>query len=201
MFAMLFRHAKLILVWGVLVAILSAAVSLLFPWQYSAQSQVLIISRDRSGVDPYTQSKAAERIGENLAQVMQTDDFKNKVLASPTASFDKTRWTSLTDRKQKKQWQKDVAGQMVYGTSLMNITVYSTKEDVLPLATTITETLTTAGWEYVGGDVAIKTVNQPIVSAWITRPNILFNGLLGFLAGVVLSCVWVIKYRRHLFGF
>lgn len=200
MFAMLLRHTKLILVWGILIAILSAAVSLLFPWQYSAESQVLIISRDRSGVDPYTQSKAAERIGENLAQVMQTDDFKAKVMEMPSATFDKTRWSNLTDRKQKKQWQKDVVGQMLYGTSLMKITVYSNQNDVLPLASAVTETLTTHGWEYVGGDVAIKTVNQPIVSQWITRPNIILNGVLGFLAGIVLSSAWVIKYKRHMFG-
>lgn len=201
MFEMLFRHTKLILVWGVLIAILSAAVSLLFPWQYSAESQVLIISRDRSGVDPYTQSKAAERIGENLAQVMQTDDFRSKVMESPSATFDKNRWINLTPRKQIKQWQKDVVGQMMYGTSLMKITVYSSKDDVLPLASTVTETLTAHGWEYVGGDVAIKTVNQPIVSQWITKPNILLNGLLGFLAGMILSSAWVIRYKRHLFGF
>jgi len=201
MFAMLFHHAKLILVWGVFIALLSAGVSLMFPWQYSAESQVLIISRDRSGVDPYTQSKAAERIGENLAQVMQTDDFRNKVMNSPSASFDKTRWTDLTDRKQIKQWQKDVVGQMLYGTSLMKVTVYSTKNDVLALASAITETLTTHGWEYVGGDVALKTVNQPIVSQWIAKPNILLNSLLGFLAGVILSSAWVVKYKRHLFGF
>ncbi len=201
MFAMLFRHIKLILVWGVFIALLSTGVSILFPWQYSAESQVLIISRDRSGVDPYTQSKAAERIGENLAQVMQTDDFRNKVMNSPSASFDKTRWTDLTDRKQIKKWQKDVVGQMLYGTSLMKVTVYSTKNDVLALASAITETLTAHGWEYVGGDVAIKTVNQPIVSQWIAKPNILLNGLLGFLAGVILSSSWVVKYKRHLFGF
>ncbi len=201
MFAMLFHHAKLILVWGVFIALLSAGVSLMFPWQYSAESQVLIISRDRSGVDPYAQSKAAERIGENLAQVMQTDDFRNKVMNSPSASFDKTRWTDLTDRKQIKQWQKDVVGQMLYGTSLMKVTVYSTKNDVLALASAITETLTTHGWEYVGGDVALKTVNQPIVSQWIAKPNILLNSLLGFLAGVILSSAWVVKYKRHLFGF
>jgi len=201
MFEMLFRHTKLIFVWGVLIAILSAAVSLLFPWQYSAQSQVLIISRDRSGVDPYTQSKAAERIGENLAQVMQTEDFRNKVMERPTADFDKTRWSNLSDRKQVKQWQRDVTGQMLYGTSLMTVTVYSTKDDVLSLAAAVTETLTTHGWEYIGGDVAIKTVSQPIVSQWIAKPNILLNGVLGFLAGVFLSSAWVIKYKRHLFGF
>lgn len=201
MFEMLFRHSKLILVWGVLIAILSGAVSLLFPWRYSAQSQVLIISRDRSGVDPYTQSKAAERIGENLAQVMKTSDFMSKVLQAPSAGFDKNRWLSLTDRKQREKWPKDVVGEMLYGTSLMKITVYSTKDDVLALASAVTETVVVHGWEYVGGDVAIKTVNTPIVSRWIAQPNILLNSLLGFFAGVILSSAWVIKYKRHLFGF
>ena len=200
MFEILSRHAKLIFVWGVLVAIISVAISLLFPWQYSATSQVLIISRDRSGIDPYTQSKAAERIGENLAQVMKTGDFMNKVLQSTSATFDKTRWTDLTLRKQRKQWQQDVIAEMVYGSSQMRVTVYSTKNDVMPLAAAVTEALVSRGWEYVGGDVALKTVDAPIASRWITRPNIMLNGFLGFVVGVILSSVWVVKYKRHLFG-
>lgn len=200
MFDILSRNFKLIFTWGVLLAILSSGLSLLFPWKYSAQSQVLIISRDRSGVDPYTQAKSAERIGDNLTQVMQTADFMQKVMETPNASFDKTRWQNLTDRKMRKQWQKDVVGEMQYGSSLMKITVYSGKDDVLPLANTVTDALVTHGWEYVGGDVALKTVSSPLPSRFIAKPNIILNALLGFLAGVVLSGAWVIKYQRHLFG-
>ena len=199
MFDVLNRHYKLIFTWGVLLAILSVAISLLFPWKYSAESQVLIISRDRSGVDPYTQSKAAERIGDNLAQVMKTTDFMQKVMDS-TITFDKNRWQSLTDRKQRDEWQKDVVGQMQYGTSLMNITVYSSKDDVLALSSAVTDAVVTHGWEYIGGDVALKTISSPLISRWITRPNIILNAILGFLVGVVLSSVWVIKYKQHLFG-
>ncbi len=200
MFEILSRNFKLILTWGILVAIFSAGISLLFPWKYSAESQVLIISRDRSGVDPYTQSKSAERIGDNLTQVMQTADFMQKVMDTTNAAFDKTRWTNLTDRKMRKQWQKDVVGEMQYGSSIMKVTVYSTKDDVLPLASAVTDAVVTHGWEYVGGDVALKTVSAPLVSRWIAKPNIILNALLGFLAGVILSSAWVIKYQRHLFG-
>ncbi len=200
MFEILQRNFKLIFTWGILVAVLSAGISLLFPWKYSAESQVLIISRDRSGVDPYTQSKSAERIGDNLTQVMQTADFMQKVLDTPNAAFDKSRWQNLTDRKMRKQWQQDVVGQMQYGSSLMNITVYSTKDDVLALANTVTDAVVTHGWEYVGGDVALKTVSSPLVSRFIAKPNIILNVILGFLAGIILSAAWVIKYQRHLFG-
>lgn len=199
MLDLLNRHLKLILSSGLLVAVLAVAVSLLFPWKYSAQSQVLIISRDRSGVDPYTQSKSAERIGENLAQVMKTADFMQKVMDS-AATFDKARWQNLTVRKQREDWQKDVVGQMQYGTSLMNITVYSSKDDVMALAAAVTDATVNNGWEYVGSDVSLKTISSPLMSRWITRPNIILNAFLGFLAGAALASAWVVKYRRHLFG-
>lgn len=199
MFELLYRHTKLILSWGILIALLSAAISLLFPWQYSAESQVLIISRDRTGVDPYTQSKAAERIGENLTQVMKTGDFMMKVM-SGDSKFDKKYWTNLSQRDQRKKWQKQVIGEMVYGTSLMKITVYSGKNDVMPLASAVTEAVASQGWEYIGGDVAIKTVNEPMVSRWIAKPNIILNFAVGFLVGIILSSAWVVKTKRHLFG-
>ena len=80
MFHLFFKHSKIIFGWGLLVALLSLGVSLLLPHYYSAESRVIIISRDRSGIDPYTQAKSAERIGENLAQVMGTTDFYAKVV-------------------------------------------------------------------------------------------------------------------------
>ena len=86
MFNLIQKHLKLIISWGVVFALLSLLVSVFFPPYYSAATQVLIISRDRYGVDPYTQSKAAERIGENLAQVMQTTDFISKVMSSDRKS-------------------------------------------------------------------------------------------------------------------
>ena len=48
------------------------------PLEYRADAQALIISQSRYGVDPYTAAKSAERVGENLIQVMKTDDFYQK---------------------------------------------------------------------------------------------------------------------------
>ena len=73
------RSFKLIFLVGILVALLSAGITLIFPLQYRADAQVLIISQSRSGVDPYTVVRSAERVGENIAQVMKTNDFYQKV--------------------------------------------------------------------------------------------------------------------------
>ena len=86
------KHSKLILTWAIIFGVLSGVVSLVFPKQYSADSQVLIISRDRTGVDPYTQAKSAERIGQNLVQIMKTADFYSKVFELNGASLNADQW-------------------------------------------------------------------------------------------------------------
>jgi len=185
----------------VVFALFSLLVSFFFLPYYSATTQVLIISRDRSGVDPYTQVKSAERIGENLAQVMRTTDFMAKVMASGAATFDKTRWEGLSDRKLRKQWQRDVVGSMSYGSSLLNIEVYSrSQDDAKNLSAAVTETISSRGWEYVGGDIAIKIVNDPLISRFPARPDYPTNAGVGFVLGALLSSWWVVAYKKSLFG-
>lgn len=201
MLHLLAKHLKLVILWGLILAVLSAGVSLLFPKQYSADSQVLIISRDRSGVDPYTQAKSAERIGENLAQVMKTTDFYNKVMQANSFSFNKDQWSKLSDRQQRKKWAKDVQASMVYGTGIMNIKVFSyNQEDTANLSNAITQAVASQGWEYLGGDIAIKIVGSPLVSRWFTRPDIILNTLIGFAIGILIASLWVVRYKKHLFG-
>lgn len=191
----------MILFWGFFVAILATGLSFLLPMRFSAASQMMLILRSQSGVDPYTQSKAAERIGENLAQVLATRDFYEKVMAAPNENFNKDRWNNLDERNQRKQWQKDVSAEVVYGTSLLNITVYSyTKDDAVTLARAVTDVVMQSGWEYIGGDISIKTVNAPFPARFIARPNFALNAILGFLVGTILSAIWTAK-RSNAWGF
>ncbi|MBU0545951.1 hypothetical protein KKA13_01720 [Patescibacteria group bacterium] len=168
---------------------------------YSAESQVLLISRSIAGVDPYTQAKAAERIGENLVQVMNTVDFYNKVMESNTVDFDRARWQNTSERNRRKQWQKDVVGEVVYGTSLLKLTAYArTQSDAQNFSQAITDTLVSRGWEYVGGDVTIKIVSTPLVSRLPARPNYVINAIAGFALGVLLSAWYVSRHKKGVFG-
>lgn len=197
MLAILSRHFKLLAVWGVVVALAAAGVSLFIPMQYSAVSQLLIISRSQGGVDPYTQAKAAERVGENISEVMRTSDFYGKVLDSAVA-FDKASWKKLSERAERKKWQRDVLPESVYGTSLLKITVYgATQSEAINLSNAVTQTVASRGWEYVGGDVVLKQVDNPLVSRFPARPNIIINTLAGFAIGVFLSGLWLVAYKKH----
>lgn len=192
------RHFAVIVTWGLVIGILSGIVSLFLPSYYSATSQVLIISRSGGGADPYTQAKAAQQIGANLAQVMQTSDFMDKVMANAKVPFDKARWQNLSDRKARKEWQKDVRPSVVYNTSLLAVTAYSpSKTDAVNFANAVADTIVTHGTEYVGGDVVLRQVDTPLVSRIPARPNVVLNIILGFVIGTVLCALWIIKYRRH----
>jgi capsular polysaccharide biosynthesis protein len=196
MWHVVLKHWKLVFLWAFLIAFVSGGVSWLFPKQYSAESRVIIISRDKSGIDPYTQAKAAERIGEGLSQVMKTTDFYNKVGESAPEIFSQAEWQRLNDRDQRKKWQKDVQGEMVYGTSLLKIVSYgSVQEKALALSQAVSKTLVAHGWEYVGGEVAIKEVDSALVSRLPARPNFLINMGVGFVVGGLLAALWVTRYR------
>jgi len=194
----LVKYSRLILVWGILLALLTGVASLVWPKQYSATSQVLLISRAGSGIDPYTQARSAGQIGNNLSEVMKTTDFYNKVFVSESATFDKSLWQNLTDRIQRKRWQKNVQASMVYNTSLMSIAAFSnTPIDAVALNQAVVDTVVGHGWEYIGGDVTLKVVNTPLASRFPVRPNIILNVILGFALGILLSGLWVAKYKQH----
>lgn len=196
-FHVLKNKYKMIIVSGIVVAVISLVITLLFPLEYRADAQVLIISRSRYGVDPYTTVKSAERIGENIAQVMETNDFYNKVMEQSGYNIDKSRFTNVSERTKRKRWQKAIDGSIVYGTGVLNVSAYSrTQEQALQLAGAAVSALSSQGWEYVGGDVIIKVVNEPVATRFPARPNLVLNAILGFLAGVLGA--GLVLYRLHI---
>jgi capsular polysaccharide biosynthesis protein len=189
---------KLMILWGVIGALLFTGASFLLPLEYSADSSVLLISRTQAGVDPYTQAKSAERIGENVAQLMTTGDFYQKVIESKIDGFDTAYWRSLSERDRRKQWPKNVVGTVRYGASILSIKVYAqSREQAVAFGEAVTKTVVERGWEYVGGDVVFKEVDAPLASQLPTRPNFVVNAGIGFWVGIVVSGLWFVTYRRR----
>jgi len=190
------KQWKLLTLVGILAAALSVAVSMAFPLEYRADAQVLIISKTRTGVDPYTTVKSAERVGENIAAVMQTTDFYDKVRSQAGYSINWERFTNTTERKRRKLWSKTIAPSVSYGTGVLNVSAYAPdKSEAAQIAGAATRALVEQGWEYVGGDVAIKIINNPVVTRWPARPNLVVNALVGFIIGVVLMGLGVIARK------
>ena len=183
----------LVVAFGLVLVFLVLSFIRVVPLEYRADAQVLIISQSRFGVDPYTAAKSAERVGENLIQVMKTDDFYQKVKANSSA-LDAGFLEKLSERQRRAKWQKTVVGSVVYGTGMLNITAYNKNSvQAKAWAKSAAEALSSKGWEYVGGDVVIKLVNTPIVSRFPVRPNLAAIAILGFVVGVLGVSLLVLK--------
>ncbi len=193
----LIRRWRLLAFAGFIAALLAVLASLIFPWEYRADAQILIISKSRYGVDPYTAVKSAERVGENLAQVVGTNDFFNKVMSQSGYNLEQSRFTNVAERIKRKRWQKTVEASVVYGTGVLNVSAYhKDKIQAEQLAGAVATTLVSSGWEYVGGDVGFKIVNEPVATRFPARPNLLTNAILGFITGLLLMSVVIIRKEK-----
>ncbi len=192
----LVRRGKIIFGVGVLFALIGLGISFAFPLEYRADAGVLIVPKTRFGVDPYTVVKSAERVGDNLAAVMKTDDFRAKVTSLEGANLDWGKFNTLSPREQRRVWPQMVNASVVYGTGVLRVSAYNTDEiQAAAFAGAAAQTLATKGFEYVGGDMTIRVVDNPVVTPWPVRPNIPVNMALGFVVGVLVMSVIVVRNR------
>lgn len=191
------HHRRFIMAIAILAAAASLLVSAFFPLKYSATTRLLIIPKSSLGVDPYTAVKSAERISENLAQIVYTTSFFDRVTRAGFG-LDLSVFNNASEIQKRKLWEQTVAPEVLSGTALLGITVFhQDKEQAKNWASAIAYTLQTQGFEYTGGNVDIKIVDTPILSRWPVKPNFLMNGFLGLLFGGLLGMVWVAgKYAK-----
>jgi capsular polysaccharide biosynthesis protein len=168
----------------------------LFPLEYRADAQVLISSVSRYGVDPYTAIKSAERVGENVAQIMRTGDFYTKVRGVEGSGFDWSEFDRLSEREKRKKWEQSISPSIVYGTGVLSVSAFhGDANQALALSRAVLSTLETRSVDYVGGDVTIRVVNAPVVTPWPVRPNLFINAVLGFIFGSLLMGFLVVRRK------
>jgi len=193
----LFHRKKIILSAALGLAIFLIA-SVFLPWEYSATSRLLVIPSSSLGVDPYTAIKSAERISENLAQVVHTSSFFDRVAKTQQQfNFDPAVFSNLSETSRRTAWAKAVITEVVPGTGFFNIKVYSKdKEQAVNWANAISYALSTQGFEYISSNVQIKIVDTPLASRFFARPNFLMLGVLGAVVGGLLGAAYVLfKYE------
>ncbi|MEK7545657.1 MAG: Wzz/FepE/Etk N-terminal domain-containing protein [Patescibacteria group bacterium] len=193
------RHWKTIAVSAVLVMVAAAALSFVRPLEYSSTMRLLIIQKAGVNLDPYTAIRSAERIADNLSQVIYTSVFYDKVAA---AGFDIDRsYFEPVETKRRKQWADMVSTQVTHETGFLQISVYhKDKEQASEIARAVAFVLTTEGNQFIGGrDLEIRLVDTPLQSRFPVRPNIPLNAFLGAVIGVILSSLYLVvgEARRH----
>ncbi len=192
------KRWRILFVSGFFVAFVAGVVSLAFPLEYRADAQVLIVSKSRYGIDPYTAAKSAERVGENIVQVMASDDFYKKVMTDAPKEVPADYFAGArNERERRKRWERSVGASVVYGTGVLNVSAFSeTKEGAVALSGAVADALVNKVTDYVGGDVSLKIINQPVPTNIPVRPNIPVNIAVGFFLGALLSAAVVVRRYR-----
>src|SRR5688572_19836487 len=193
------RHWRTIAVSAVLVMVAAAALSFVRPLEYSSALRLLIMQKAGVNLDPCTAILSAERIADNLSQVIYTSVFYDKVTA---AGFDIDRsYFDPVESRRRLQWSRMVSTQVTHETGFLQISVYHRdKEQASEIARAIAFVLTTEGNQFIGGrDLEIRLVDTPLQSRFPVRPNIPLNAFLGAVIGVLLSSLYLVvgEARRH----
>lgn len=186
------RHWKTIAVSALIVMVAAALLSFVRPLEYSSTMRLLIIQKAGVNLDPYTAIRSAERIADNLSQVIYTSVFYDKVTEAGFA-IDKT-YFKAAENKRREQWAKMVTTQVTHETGFLEVTVYHRdKDQASEIARAIAFVLTTEGNDYIGGhDLEIQLVDTPLQSRFPVRPNIPLNAFLGAVIGTILSSLYVV---------
>lgn len=184
------RSWKTLLGFAALGLVVSGMATFVQPLRYGATARLLVIQRTSYGVDPFTAVKSAERVAENLAQVISTTDFFIKVIEQD-ATINTNYFSSRADVA-RRQWRRMARTSVAPGTGLLAVTVlHPDTVEATKISKAVAEVLTSRGREYIGGDIEIKLVDAPIASRFPVAPNIpvnLASGLvLGLLVGAVLA--------------
>lgn len=188
------RSKNLLIGVGIICGLLAGVLTLLFPLKYRADAQVFILSQARFGVDPYTVAKSGERIAENLAQVMRTDDFYEKTRTETVYPVDWSYFENLEPREKKKKWERTISPSVIYGTSILTIGAYhEDPAQAIAIAGSAANALVSKSTEYIGGDVSIRLVGRPIATKLPVQPNPLVNALAGAVLGVLLAALVVVR--------
>jgi len=101
---------------------IAVGLSFIQPLEYGTTVRFLVIQKSVLGLDPYTAVKSSERVANNLAEIMYTTSFFNKVLESGYG-IDQSYFKD-DEEKRREQWADMLGTSVEGGTGLLTIEVY-----------------------------------------------------------------------------
>jgi capsular polysaccharide biosynthesis protein len=181
---------------------LTLVITFIQPLKYGSESQILVVQDYGVGIDPYVAAKSNDYLSNILAQVVTSNSFFEEVLNSGF-NIDKNYFPERAD-KRLKTWSETVSAKALNDTGIISINVYHTdKYQTEQIARAINYVLKTKNSMYHGGGnkVNVMTINEPIVSNWPIKPNIILNTLLGVILGLITSLYYIYLFPESQYNF
>ncbi len=181
---------------GVVVGLLAMIVApVIFPLKYAAETRILVTPHSIAGVDPYTSSKAAERIAQNLAEIVNTSEFFTRVI-SVSVGVD-PNYFPKEELGRRRLWQESVEASSIYNTGILRVVTYHPdKTQAEALATAVAYVLTQSGNDFAVSAADFRLIDRAVASKYPKKPNFPAIGVGGFLFGTVASLLYLRPKKR-----
>lgn len=205
-FLILIKNKRQTIVLMMLSAIIIiAGISLLFPLRYEAKSR-LLITQESGNTDAYTVSRSNEYLGNLFAKVANSGSFFDLAMSSPY-NINQAYFQGSTAQKMK-LWNSTVKTKTLADTGIVEISVYHTSPyQAQQIALAVNDVMINKNNNYQGnGDkVKISVIDQPLVSSYPVKPNILQNAALAAIFSFILALFYIYvfpetRYDWRLFG-
>ena len=186
---------------SLVLVVLTLGFSLLQPLQYRSRVDLLVVQKQALNMDAYSAARASEKMAKNLAVVVQTKSFFEEVVKSNLGI--RRNDFPANERKLRRVWRKKVRAKISPETSLLTVSVFDTdKAKANELAAAVAYILVNNASEYygIGQNIIIKVVNEPLVSNYPVKPNIILNTLSALIVGLLLGSAWVFYQYKSKFN-
>ena len=175
-----------------LVVVITLALAFASPFKYKATTKLLIIQDQEVNLDAYTAVKSAEKIGQNLTQIVSSTVFYGEVIkANPRLANE----FPTDELKRRQAWQRDVTAAIVPETGVLEISAYNENRAVAAeIVSTVALNIIMHGDEYhgAGNKVSIKIIDDVIVGKYPARPNLIVNLIFAVVMGLALGFTYVV---------
>ncbi|MFA5420553.1 MAG: hypothetical protein WC280_00800 [Patescibacteria group bacterium] len=171
--------------------IVGAVFIFLQDFKFSSKSKVLVVQEGYGRVDPYAVSRSVEYLSDLFSRVAYSNSFFMLVMDS-NFEFDRTYFGS-DSTKQMKTWEKTLGVKAVENSGIINVTVFhpdARQAKQINLAVNQVLINNNQNYQGLGDSVKISVIDQPIISKYPVKPNLIYN----FFLIVGLSLVFGLFY-------
>jgi len=174
-----------------LFLIIALLLTFVQPLKYRVSSRLLIIS-DGTISDPYTIAKSNQYLGSLLSEAVYSGSFF-QLLATSNYDID---WSYFSGdyKEQTKIWKKSITARNVNDTGVLEIEVYHPNPyQTKQIAYAVNNALMTQNNVYQGSSAGlrVKVIDEPTVSSYPVKPNILINVAAAIIFGLAFGLVYV----------
>ncbi|HPT08665.1 MAG TPA: hypothetical protein PLE28_03155 [bacterium] len=174
-------------------------------FKYGTKSKILVIQEGAGKVDPYSVSRSIEYLSDLFTKVVYSNSFFESVMKSDF-DIDESYFGS-TSNDMTKQWKKTVSAKALEDSGIIIINVYHKDNyQATQIALAINHVLITGHQNYhgLGDSVKINVIDQPVVSNYPVKPNLIYNFIIILAGSLFFSLVYIYlfpekKYDINLF--